>query len=90
MFHVKFFFARFLIIFNANNCIKLRKRATNRANREKNVNIYRNRFKKSKANRTNREKNVNVLEAFIRNLLSDVVTFLKLNNKINLMLKFKT
>ena len=86
----KVFFARFLIISDADNRDKLRKKATNRANREKNVEICRDRFEKSRANRTKREKDVNVLKAFINDFLSDAVTFLKSSNEIDLMLKFKT
>ena len=76
--------------FDANNCNKLRKRATNRANREKNVEVCRDKFKKSKANRAKREKDVNVLKAFINDFLNDTVTFLKLSNEVDLMLKLKT
>ena len=90
MLHVKFFFACFSVIFDANNRDKLKKRATNRASREKNVEICRDRFEKSRADRAKREKNVNVLKAFINDFLSDVVTFLKSSNEIDLMLKFKT
>ena len=78
------------MISNANNRDKLKKRITNRANREKNVEVCRDKFKKSKTNRTKREKDVNVLKAFINDFLNDTVTSLKLSNKINLMLKFKT
>ena len=83
-------FACFSIISDANNFDKLRKKATNRANRERNVEICRNKFEKSKANRTKREKDVNVLKAFINDSLSDAVIFLKSSNEIDLMLKFKT
>ena len=87
----KIFFARFSVIFDANNRDKFKKkRVTDRANREKNINVYRNRFKKSKTNQTNREENVNILKTFINNFLNDAVTFLKLSNEVNLMLKFKT
>ena len=86
----KVFFVCFLVISDANNRNKLRKKATNRANREKDVEIYRNKFKKSRINRAKREKDVSVLKAFINDFLSDAVTFLKSNNEINLMLKFKT
>ena len=78
------------MIFNVNNRDKLKKRATNRTSREKNVEVCRNRFEKSRINRTKREKDVNVLKAFINNFLSDVVIFLKLNNEVDLMLKFET
>ena len=78
------------MISDANNRDKLRKRAINRANREKDVEIYRNRFEKSRTNRAKREKDVNVLKAFINDFLSDVVIFLKSSNEIVLMLKFKT
>ena len=86
----KVFFVCFLMISDANKRDKLKKLITNRANREKDVEIYRNKFKKSKANRAKREKNVNVLKAFINDSLSDAVISLKLNNEIDLMLKFKT
>ena len=86
----KISFIYFLIISDANNRDKLKKRATNQANREKNVEVCRDRFKKSKTNRAKREKNVNVLKAFINDFLSDAVTFLKSSNEIDLMLKFKT
>ena len=77
------------MISDANNRDKLRKKATNRANREKNVEICRNKFEKSRTNRTKREKDVNVLKMFINDFLSDVVTSLKSSNEINLMLKFE-
>ena len=83
-------FVYFLMIFDANSRDKLRKKATDRANREKNVEVCRDRFEKSKANRTKREKNVNVLKAFINDSLSDAVIFLKSSNEIVLMLKFET
>ena len=86
----KISFACFLMISDANNRDKLKKRAINRTNREKNVEICRDRFRKSKANRTKREKDVNVLKAFINDFLNDAVTFLKSSNEIDLMLKFKT
>ena len=56
----KNFFAYFLMISDVNNRDKLRKKATNRINREKNVKVCRNRFEKNKKNRTKREKDVNV------------------------------
>ena len=83
-------FACFSIIFDANNRDKLKKKATNRVNRKKDVEVCRNKFKKNKANRMKREKNVNVLKAFINDFLSNAVTFLKSNNEVVLMLKFKT
>ena len=86
----KIFFICFSIISDANNRDKLRKKATNRASREKDVEVCRDRFEKSRINRAKREKNVNVLKAFINDFLSDVVTFLKSSNEIDLMLKFKT
>ena len=86
----KISFVCFSIIFNANNRDKLRKKATNWANRERDVEVYRDKFEKSKINQTKREKNVSVLIPFINNFLSNVVTFLKLSNEIDLMLKFKT
>ena len=78
------------MIFDANNRDKLKKKATNRANREKNVEICRDKFEKSKTNRAKREKDVNVLKAFINDFLNDAVTFLKSSNEINLMLKLET
>ena len=86
----KIFSVYFSMISDANNRDKLRKRATNRANREKNVEVCRDKFKKSKANRAKREKDVNVLKAFINDSLNNVVTSLKSSNEIDLMLKFKT
>ena len=86
----KVFFICFLIISDANNRNKLRKRATNRANRERNIEVCRDKFEKSKANRAKREKDVNVLKTFINDSLNDVVISLKSSNEINLMLKFKT
>ena len=86
----KISFACFSMISDANNRDKLKKKAINRANREKDVEICRNKFKKSKANRAKREKDVDVVKTFINNFLSDAVISLKLNNEINLMLKFKT
>ena len=83
-------FAYFSMISDANNRDKLRKKATNRANREKNVEVCRNKFEKSRTNRAKREKNVNVLKTFINDFLNDVVTSLKSSNEIDLMLKFKT
>ena len=86
----KISFACFSIISHANNRDKLRKKAINQANCEKNVEVYRDRFEKSRANRAKREKNVNILKAFINDFLNDAVIFLKLSNEVNLMLKFKT
>ena len=77
------------MISDINNRDKLKKRATNRANREKDVKVCRNKFKKSKANRAKLKKNINVLKTFINNFLNNVVIFLKLNNEIVLMLKHK-
>ena len=78
------------MISDANNRDKLKKKATNRANREKNVEVCRNKFEKNKADRTKHEKDVNVLKAFINDFLSDAVTSLKSSNEVDLMLKFKT
>ena len=78
------------MISDTDNRDKLRKKAINRMSREKDVEVCRNKFKKSRADRTKREKNVNILKAFINDSLSDAVTSLKLNNEIDLMLKFKT
>ena len=86
----KVFFIYFLIISNADNRDKLRKKMTNRVNREKDVEVCWDKFKKSRINRMKREKDVNVLKAFINDFLNDTVTFLKSNNEIVLMLKFKT
>ena len=86
----KISFVYFSMISDANNRDKLRKRATNRANREKNVEVCRDKFEKSRANRAKREKDVNVLKAFINDFLSNAVTFLKSSNEIDLMLKLKT
>ena len=83
-------FACFSVISDANKRDKLKKLTTDRANREKNVEVYWNKFEKSKTNRAKREKDVNVLKTFINNFLSDAMTFLKLNNEIDLMLKFET
>ena len=76
----KISFACFSVISDINNRDKLRKRTTDRTNREKNVEIYQNKFKKSKANRAKREKNVNVLKTFINDFLNDAVIFLKSSN----------
>ena len=46
----KAFFVYFSIISNADNRDKLKKKAINRANREKDVEIYRDKFEKSKVN----------------------------------------
>ena len=86
----KISFACFSVISDANNRDKLRKRTTNRANREKDVEVCRNKFEKSRADRAKRKKDVNVLKAFINDFLNDVVTSLKSNNEVDLMLKFKT
>ena len=86
----KVFFICFLIISDADNRDKLKKKAINRANREKNVEVYRDKFEKNRTNRTKREKDVNVLKAFINDFLNDAVIFLKSNNEVDLMLKFKT
>ena len=86
----KIFFACFSVIFNANNRDKLKKKATDQANREKDVEICWNKFEKSKADRVKREKNVNVLKAFINNFLNDAVISLRSSNEIILILKLKT
>ena len=86
----KISFAYFSVISDANNRDKLKKSATNQANREKDVEICQNRFEKSKANQTKRERDVNVLKMFINDSLNDVVIFLKSSNEIVLMLKLKT
>ena len=78
------------MISDANNRDKLKKLTINRASREKDVEVYRNKFEKNKADRAKREKDVNILKAFINDFLNDAVIFLKLNNEIDLMLKFKT
>ena len=82
-------FTYFSMIFDANNRDKLKKKTTDRASRKRDVEIYRNRFEKSRTDRAKREKDVNILKAFINDFLSDVVTFLKSSNEIDLMLKFK-
>ena len=40
MLYIKFFFICFSMISDANNCDKLKKRATNQANRERDVEVY--------------------------------------------------
>ena len=80
----------FSMISDANNRDKLKKRATNRANRERNVEVCRDKFEKSRTNRTKRKKDVNVLKAFINDFLNDIMISLKSSNEIILMLKLKT
>ena len=78
------------MISDADSRDRLRKKATDRANRERSVEVYRDKFEKSRTNRAKREKDINILKAFINDSLNDAVTFLKSSNEVDLMLKFKT